>query len=294
MRRDSGISDVFSFMGSNTAEEEIEESPPGHWWVFHQRPKGGVVRHTPQIDLFPHGLTLASFAVFGAPVIFGIHLAWDPNVAYWIGPMGYATILVPALLVMCHFAHLRVGRPTQLVTIFGTVVPSIILLLVANLHMGQMSAMGSQLTSSDCTTYGKKLEMERSWAAAAILYHDCLVRTSRENDVTFKDAMQLFRLQECTEYQATPDNYTQHRDTWNYLARLEEEEQCSGWCAESPPLWTFKPVSDSCAATAGTILRVKIIAQASRMMAYSITLLVLSIAGVFYTGASIRKRGLDW
>lgn len=239
-------------------------------------------------NLWPHAFTMAGFAIFGAPVIFGVHLAQDASVKFWIGPFGWITLVIPFLIVVCHLVHLKVGRPNQLALIFSTVIPATILLIVANIHLMGMKVIGSQLASTDCINYRDKLDVERAWGAAAVLYRECLTRTADENKIRFEDGMQIFRLPECEEYHAQPDKYAEYRDTWNYLQSLEEEQQCSGWCQESTPIWTFNAVTDSCSYAAGTVLKVKIASQASRMLAYSTLAMVLSVGGVAFIGSHVR------
>jgi len=277
-----------------------DPSTPQQQWRTHEPGGQPFLKPAPSKDnsnavsglvnqLWPHAFTLTGFALFGAPVIFGIHLSRDASVKFWIGRCGLITAAIPVLLVVCHLIHLKIGRPNQVAVIFSTVVPTTILLFVANMHLQSMHVIGNQLSSRDCINYAHKLDVERAWGAAAVLYHECLVRTASENKVRFEEGMQIFRLHECEEYHALPDKYAKYRDTWEYLRALEEDQQCSGWCAESAPLWTFKSVTDSCSSVAGTLLKVKIASQATRMLAYSILTLVLSVVGVIFIGGHVRK-----
>jgi len=238
-------------------------------------------------EVWPHYFTLALLAVFGAPVISGVHLASEASVSYWIGSWGFLAMAIPWYLALLHAVHQNRGAPKLVPVLFGSVVPAVVLFVVANVHLTATGIVANMLMSDDCTTHPKKQEIHHSWVIAAGLYEQCVNRTSAAKGLSYEQGLSQYRLQDCDEFQPQqPDPWASHREEWAYLRGLEEEHLCSGWCWSSRPLWTYtEDANDPCSAVAGAVLMNKVKPTAIQMMVVSLVGVLASaiVATVFRT-----------
>lgn len=248
-------------------------------------------------NVWPHYFTLALLTSFGGPVISGIHLASEPSVAYWIGPWGYIAMAVPCYLALCHAMHQYLGGPKLVPVLLGSVIPAVVLFVVANVHLSATGIVANMLMSDDCTTYPMKQHIHHSWGVAAGLYEQCVNRTAAAKDISYEQGLSNYRLQDCEEYQhRDPDPWSAHRESWTYLRGLEEEHLCSGWCWPSRPLWTYaEDANDACSAVAGAVLMNKVKPTAIQMMVVSLVgVLVAAIGMADYSRRIRHETGLEW
>lgn len=244
---------------------------------------------------WPHYYTLACLALFSAPVTAALHLARDASVHFWVGNIGFCAFAIPWLLALVHVFNVKVREARMIPVICSTVIPAIILGVIANVHMHWSGQISHRLISKDCTTWQTKRNIQKSWVVAAGLYERCVNRTTAEHQLKFSDGLQFLRLQDCSEFDVqAPDIWAAHRPAWAYLRRMEEDHECSGWCFHSAPLWSFQATKDACAITAGNVMtnRVDIVSQ--RMLAYALVVGIISILSIMQYGHELRKRGVEW
>lgn len=249
------------------------------------------------------GFLLLCLAIFGAPMLAIFRLAREPSVQYWVGPWGYLTGVIPVLMAVSYYVHVSAHRPRLIPVVFSTVIPSIILIAIANIHLSCTSAVANMLVSSDCVTYKEKNTIQSAWLIADRLYDECLNRTATQHGLSYQEGLKLFRFNECLEYQAsytenedakTFDEYADHRPIWEFLRGLEQQESCGGWCEEARPLWTFQETKDSCSLACGAGLVNKVKPVAVQLLTYSFLVLILSIVGIRYIGKELHKHGMEW
>jgi len=241
--------------------------------------------------MFPTAFTFICFVAFGPPVVSALVLAQDPTVRYFVGRGGYAVLLVPVLLIICHLLHLRIGRPRRVIILVSTIAPCVLFIIVGNVHAVVANDLSSRLYSTDCTTFDVKREIDKEWLAANETYQNCLGGTTPLLGISRDDSKELFRIHHCSEY---PSNFTEHRDAWTYLRQMEETQACSGWCTVGPRLWTYNNVHDSCSVAAATILDFKIHRIAVRMITYTAIALVVILVVLLFMGPYLRKSGIEF
>mmetsp|Transcript_102812 Transcript_102812/g.299883 ORF Transcript_102812/g.299883 Transcript_102812/m.299883 type:complete len:336 (+) Transcript_102812:113-1120(+) len=244
---------------------------------------------------WPHYYMLACLALFSAPVTAALHLAEDASVSFWVGDWGFYAVVVPWLLALFHVVNVRVGEPRMIAVICTTVVPAIVLGVIANIHLNLSGEFAHRLIAKDCVTWREKRGLQASWTAAAGLYERCVNRTVAEHGLSLGDGLEVLRLQDCNEYVVQdPDVWAEHRKGWEYLRRLEEEHECAGWCYHAVPLWSFQGTKDACAITAGNVLIQRVDVVASRMLSYSVAVGIVAILGIMLYGREMRRRGFEW
>lgn len=248
------------------------------------------------MKIWPHYFTLALLLFLGPPVISGLDLATNPSVAYWIGPWGYLAVGVPVYLLMFHAIHLYCGAPRMVPVILGSVVPAVVLFIVANVHLSATGIVANMLMSNDCTTYSTKQNIHHSWLTAATLYEQCVNRTVALTALPYDAVLQKYRLHECDEFrQRDPDPWAEHRATWLYLQGLEEDHMCSGWCWQSRSLWSYLEGKDSCSTVAGAVLLTKVRPTAVQMMVVSLVGVLVACIGMADYSTRVRQEtGEDW
>lgn len=248
-------------------------------------------------QLWPHGFTLAILACYGVPTVEAVRLAREPSVQYWVGWLGYLALAIPVLLALAHGVHLRMGRPAEIPVIITTVVPAILLNLIATEHLAVSGNIGAILVSKDCMTHMVKQEVQHSWKVAANLYEGCVNRTTKEHKLPFSEGLRVLRLQDCAEVFAIVDGkdpFEEHRERWQYLRSMEEQYACSGWCWESAPLWTFQAVKDSCAATSGMVLLHRVGIVSSQIQCIAVLLGTVFALCTALLGVRLRRGGGSW
>jgi len=244
---------------------------------------------------WPHYYTLACLALFSAPVTAVLHLAEDASVEFWIGNWGYAALLVPWLLALCHLYNSQVGELRMLPVIYSTVVPCIVLGVIANVHIALSTGYALQLLSKDCTTWKGKRDLQSSWTQAATLYERCVNRTTAEHGLRFVDGLAFIRLQDCAEYAVqTPDIWAGQRESWRYLQRMELEHECSGWCYHTVALWSFQGTKDACSVTAGNVMIERVKWVSHRHLCYALVSGLTCIFAIMAYGSRMRAKGREW
>lgn len=261
--------------------------------------------------LFPLAFTLSCFCVFGYPVTVGMHLSQEPSVVYWIGWSARLVLVVPLMLVICHILHLIAGRPRFYIVFFSTVVPAGLLMVIANLHLVNLSTKTDALLSADCTADNDKQDLRRAWKAANDIFVGCggsaAAASARFADLGTKVAQ--FRgsesprphqaegpISKCEAYtQAlTSKSYQNYFESWSYLMSLERSQHCSGWCDSGDAMWTYEETRDLCNQAAGAVLFSVVKPAAVRMLVSSLLVLAASILAISKITLELRKTGGEW
>lgn len=241
--------------------------------------------------LFPALYTLCTFAIFGSPVMAGIELANNPTVQYWIGSTAWLVLLVPILLTGAHVAQMIANRPTFWALLLSTAIPSLILMIVGYIHQAEAADIAEKLISSDCVTFSQKARLEDAYMEAEAAFWNC---TSRLAVLTNTEAVvveESMVLQDCPAFTASP-----YARDWQYIAQLEENQACSGWCDQGVPSLFTKPhyAQDPCTLVAGVVLETQVSYIAERMFMVGLVDLVFSIFALAIMQEFVIKAGIAW
>lgn len=261
----------------------------------------GLVDHNLLSSIFEkrHGLfaplySLACFAIFSSPIITGIRLAVDPSVHFWIGYLPWFSLLVPLLLIVCHIYHSWEGRPRFAAVVFSSVVPSLIIIIVAFTVYAPVSNITARLESTDCSTFMTKVELNQAYLAAQQVWTSCLSRVSTSAGMTTDETRNAINVDDCTEYRNS--TYKSYQKDWSYLKHLESYQACAGWCEPAAtPLWTKSTfVAGTCTKTASLALRAAVSSSSLRMLTMGVVDLIVSVVAVFAINEACIKCGISW
>lgn len=250
--------------------------------------------------VFPGVFTLFMFALFGPPIITGVHLSLDPNVRYFIGGQGSSVVIIPILLVVCHLCHVRLGKPNFFLLMFSTVIPTLLIFFVGYSHYVPITGVVDRLRSSDCTTYELKRQIEAAHRAARGVYDTCVQRIVAETGSTTEAVVSHIRIQECQEYQIPADGVDPHADfrpEWDLLQGLEVDEECCGWCNLEDPLWLQNEGNrpqDICSNVAATVLDGKVRRSSQRMVGNSFINFAVSVLSLGLISELMNYNKLEW
>lgn len=195
--------------------------------------------------------TLVQLCLSAAPMILSVQLGFDPDVEYWIGRIGRWALVVPVYTMLLHVVHvwqITHGRQNRSVFIF-MVIPMVLLCFTGYWYMSPSANIQAQLFSEDCT--GRwlpgKLRLQQAYEEAHAVYLACTQRILGENGTA--SSFRQPTLQSCEEW-ASHANATDHRGgtvpqgmsegrmlDFNYLAYIEANHVCGGFCHPGPALW---------------------------------------------------------
>jgi hypothetical protein len=201
--------------------------------------------------IFPAAFTLISLCLFMVPVYLAVYSARHPAVRYFHGQWYYMLIIIPIIILVVHFYHIRNG-PNRYVTNLAMLVPSFLLLLYGTHLLTNATSAADRMFSTDCTTMREKMQLQREWEAAESLYSSCLKSTAVSRNLSSAYLAKNFRVQDCTEYESA---LASHRREWNFLQYLEENQACTGFCKPGAQLWSSGPHKDSCSVAVASVFR---------------------------------------
>lgn len=247
------------------------------------------------LRLFPAAFSFCVFLVFAYPVLATLCLALDSTVQYWIGSYGKLAILIPLIFLVTHVVHSTTQVPSKPAVLFCVLVPSLFLLVLADVVLSNSIEMSGALLSSNCDEFDGKNHLQSEWETGYSIYQSCLAATVAKypnlTNFTLASAFENYKFQECEEYEGA---YQSHKPAWDYLRSLEQEHGCAGWCSVNVTLWSFKEPKDSCSVAASDVFQVKIRRVALHIVIYVIAILVLGCVGIIRIGAILRAKGLKW
>lgn len=242
--------------------------------------------------MFTSAVTLCCFAIYSYPLVSAMYLGGQRNVQFWAGRYGQWSLLVPFIFLGGYAVQVQFAAPRRVVVLVTALLPAVIFLLIGNSYHASSYHVADQLLSTDCTTFTKKRELDRAWFMAHAFYIDCLKRLSSHagsagQELHIEDAMKVYRIHHCEEYD---EAYLQYEEEWSYLAYVEENHLCSGWCQIGPRLWSFRDAKDSCSVAVGDVFRGEVQRTSLQIIVIAILALVVCTVAIL-VGPSMLRRG---
>lgn len=206
--------------------------------------------------------TLTAFTILAPPTIISIQLGLDVDASFWIGRWGLMAIAVPIFLFGQHFYHLWMlgdkTRRRRYIFIIVPVLPAVLFMVIGGLYMSSARHLYGQLKSGDCSSNGPipaKFWMQSAYDEAHSAYDQCITRLTAENQG--QPLRRHPNLQSCSEwddlmhdrqgvvpwkgYKVSPGTLRQHNPShthrWQYLADVEANHLCGGFCTQGPALF---------------------------------------------------------
>lgn len=261
------------------------------------RVQGKLGKH--RIDLwamFPSVCSLFMLLVFATPIGLSLHVGQDRHTRRWIGRYIHMVALIPGLVGATHWLHVVRRRPSKSAILFSLLLPSILILFLGDAVLLTALDFSNKFAALDCDSFVNKRLMDREFQDARSFYEECLSKLvagerAQHGNLTFASAATLTRIQDCPGYEAAA---LRHPESWQYLQHTETELQCGGWCDQSPPLWSFATVRDSCSSSVSELMASKTSRCMYQVIVYTLVVLAVSSIALISGGPWIRSHGLAW
>lgn len=261
----------------------VDEEADGHFDKLHRMEIGKV---------FPLLFTICTSLLFLIDTYELISNATNPVASYWSLKATWALLVIPALIVITHFAHVKLRKPNKFLVVTTLLVPSLLLLIFSNIQLVRSGQLENKLFSTDCDTFAEKRHLQNSWNAAHSFYQTCLEETVVAHpNLTITELESRFKIEDCTGYGTALE---EHERDWNYLKMLEETQRCSGWCTVGPLLWASTRPKDSCSVAVSAVYANMIHPHAFQVSVLMLGVVALVVIGLVLLGPYLRKNGYDW
>jgi len=240
--------------------------------------------------LAPWFYTLLCFILFASPIGHTYSLSQDMQVRYWITDRLAVVLLLPALYAAVQFwqaANCRIMRPLVGLSLIGSCV---FLFFLGDMAILRSAKVENSLVSQDCETDLEKHKIQIQWQNAYLFYQQCMEKTFEQTGTSLEVSYGLYRIQDCAGY--TDQLYA--NPAWPYLGQLEEKYNCGGWCKRGQPLWTFKPVKDSCSTTVADVLSNRVQFGMSQVLLYMLLVVIFCSLVLIQAGPIMRSHGIKW
>jgi len=216
--------------------------------------------------------SLFLFGLFSMPIWMGSwFIGMDLNVKFWFNSWVRYGLLLPVFYVVTHVYHLWTRTPSRIMC-WCSVLGSMVFCFAAGAWSCEVANLASnKLGDGHCESWPRKLELEDDWQAAQSFFAVCLSATAARLDMSVVQAAELYRINGCAGYEDMAKKYP----TWEYLEELEKEEECSGWCFHTRPLWTHEETQDGCASTVADLFHNKIERAGTQILIYMVSVTLL-------------------
>lgn len=229
-------------------------------------------------------LIMMLMLLFGPPIVFCAWMSTHPSTVFWVGLNGFWGAFVSLIWVLLGHHTLASGwLNKRTVTVLVFVIPSFVLLYVAKEHKMVALQTYDMLLAQDCNSFAKKAHLQQAWENALQLHSACVDYQVNVTGAPREDVETMTQVSRCPGY---VKSYRLWAKEWDYLQKLEEREDCSGWCSVHAPLWTVSPRDsrqswmprESCTQVAASILKAKVFRTSEQVIAYC--LVVIALLGI--------------
>lgn len=251
-----------------------------------------VTFHMEVGESFPALFSVFCLVIFATPVSLMVWACENASIQYWLIPSStvYCLLIIPLAFVAVYIIHYVRKGPSRVLILF-TIVGTASLLLVMGIAI-QLKAvpLWTQLTSNDCDTFRGKRELQDNWDAAHVFYSECILNEALANNETAEVVMASMRIDDCPGYWEKFSSYS----SWAYLATIEDDLQCAGWCDVESPLWTWDTVKDSCSNVVAVDIHSKGQYLMFEIMIYCVCLLASTILAIVFIGPAFKHNDIKW
>merc|ERR1719329_1231865 len=158
-----------------------------------------------------------------------------PSVQYWVGHgIFYVGIFVVLWILAFHFALVARALRRSNAALVMVIIPAASLALTCQVQEIHVRSVAASLLSLDCTSFESKAVLERAWTSAQDILSNCSSALSDATGASPSDTRRILRLQTCPGY---TEGYATYGAEWDYLAYMEKEHHCGGWCESRRAVW---------------------------------------------------------
>lgn len=240
--------------------------------------------------MFPAMFTLFCFVAFLVPIYITNRIGNDIHVQYWITSHCWVVLWLPILYLITHTVHAARRAPSKPLVLICLLGSCGLLLGLSDMVLWRAYAMANRFASRDCQTFEGKQYLEVQRQNAKSFYADCMASTAAQAGMSFDATVKLYRIQDCERY----PELLKSNPGWPYLAQLEDENNCAGWCTHEQPLWTFKPTKDRCTMVVADIMSNKVQRFLTHVVVYTTIVLVFIAMFLALVGPVFKGFGMEW
>jgi len=215
------------------------------------------------------------FLLFAPPTLMCIHLGMDPDVKYWVGS-GCLIALINPILFMALFGGMHARGAKKAVITAAFLLPAVMFAAIGGVYMNSCEMAYAHLISNDCSVPREKAELQMAYDQAQTMYLACLQRMDISPDAT-EDGRLPPSVASCEEFQRASQANHMFNAEWEYLAHMELNQICGGFCDPGRPLFVrsldvHEPCAQFVAHKMWTASH-----QASQVLAYGVIVIGLYI-----------------
>jgi len=246
----------------------------------------GVIEHRRNLALC---FTLFVLLAYAGPSVVMLQIAFDPDVAFWLGRVGTLTLLLPILFFVQHGVHeSRIANPKSMrfVMFWTATIPAIWFCAMGGVYMNEADYMYDQIQSNSCE--GLKADLQDAYNKALSVQAVCVARLIKENGGQPLPGLFVPVISLCQEYQALDKG--ELGTYWSYLAHAEVNHICSGICEGGPALWSGTGTRQGLPCARHIAQKLLIIKEQSILILVSGVLMVAGSLGVYLLASPILKQ----
>mmetsp|Transcript_58640 Transcript_58640/g.168392 ORF Transcript_58640/g.168392 Transcript_58640/m.168392 type:complete len:203 (-) Transcript_58640:52-660(-) len=189
----------------------------------------------------------------------------------------YATIVALVSVSLGQLVVTRTAVSRRSAVVMSVVLPVACFLIVAMTYKSAAEDLKNRLWDRDCHSTPSKYRLEEAWQAANTLHRQCLQdRAARVPEASSEELAASLPLYQCDGY---AEGLATWKNDWEYLASLEGDHHCAGWCESAPaPLWhVFRSAGskERCSLAAGDVLGGPVYRTTAQIKIYCILVAVL-------------------
>jgi len=246
----------------------------------------GVISHRRNLALC---FTLFVFLAYAGPTVITLQMAFDPDVAFWLGRVGTLTLILPILFVIQHGVHeARVTNPASMrfLMFWTAVVPAVWFSAMGGVYMNEADYEYDRIRGNGCD--GLKGDVQEAYNKALSYQAQCVERLVKENGGQPLPDLYVPVITLCPEYQKV--NNGQMGAYWDYLAHAEVNHLCSGMCEGGPALWTGTGTRNGLPCAKHIAQKLLIIKDQAFLVLISGVMMVAGSFGLFLLASPILKQ----
>lgn len=246
----------------------------------------GVIEHRRNLALC---FTLFVFLAYAGPTVIMVQIAFDPDVAYWLGRVGTLTVLLPILFLVQHGIHeSRITNPRSMrfVMFWTAIIPAVWFCAMGGVYMNEADYTYDMIRGNSCDN--EKGELQEAYNKALSLQAVCVDRMIKENGGKPLPDLFVPVITLCTEYQDI--NKGEMKTNWKYLAHAELNHVCSGMCEGGPALWSGTGTRQGLPCAKHIAQKMLIIKEQSVLVLVCGVLMVAGSMGVYMLASPVLKQ----
>lgn len=197
-----------------------------------------------------------------------------PSVEYWFGTtMFWIGIAIVIWTLVFHFLLARRAISRNSGALFMIVVPSAVLVIATQYQAFYFKNIQAMLMANDCSL-PRKLALQESWNGANTFFQNCVLTYANKTGSNIAATRLVTPIDSCPGYEQAIEG---NKRNWHYLADMEHEHHCGGWCTSALPIWTKEQFpQDSCSLTAARLFSSSISRAGLQIAVYSAILLLFT------------------